>query len=109
MAQNARSYAMSISAAIPIRNIYYLFCYAWGHFREGRTIATEGTESPHVRDLLGTVLLRATKHLLRRGVDRGYVPHDEDCHSPRGRIDLEQTIKRNLLTRTQARCQFDEL
>lgn len=97
------------SSPIPIRNIYYLFCYAWSHFREGRTIATAGTESPHVSDLLGTVLLGATKHLLRRGLDRGYVPHSEDSCCLRGRIDFAETIKRNLLLRTQAHCQFHEL
>lgn len=94
---------------IPIRNIYYLFCYAWGHFREGQQIDVAGIESPELQDLLAHTLISGTNHLLRRGLDRGYIEVGEDTGHPRGRIDFGETVKRVLLQHARVHCLVDEL
>lgn len=95
--------------AIPIANIYYLYCYAWNRFEAGKQLAVGAENSPDLPSLLGRVLLAGTKAIVRRGLDRGYVPQGEEIATVRGRIDLRGSIR--LLARHSARlsCEFDEL
>jgi 5-methylcytosine-specific restriction enzyme subunit McrC len=100
---------MKASSPIPIKNLYYLLCYAWNHFHEGQVIFVSAIDSPNLSDLLASVLASGTRHLLRRGLDRGYVASREDTPSVRGRIVFKETVQRNLPMRAQAHCEFDEL
>ena len=62
-----------MKTSVPIENIYYLFCYAWERFSEGRSIAVGKTESPQIWDLFASILTNGVTRLLRRGLDRSYV------------------------------------
>ena len=95
---------------IPILNVYYLLCYAWGRVQERDTarLATLGDLST-VQDLLGKVLAGGVNHLFRRGIDRGYVERREDLASIRGKLAVSETAKRALRARARAACEFEEL
>ena len=98
-----------MARAIPVRNLYYLFLYAWNRFQEGRIVDVSGVAGPELPNLLAKVLLEGTRHLLRRGLDRGYVEHEEDTARLRGRILVGETVGRALLPRARAACRYDEL
>ena len=95
---------------IPILNVYYLLCYAWGRVQERDTtrLATLGGLST-VQDLLGKVLAGGVNHLFRRGIDRGYVERREDLAGIRGKLAVSETAKRALRARGRAACDFEEL
>ncbi len=93
---------------IPIQNIFYLFCYAWGHFPEGSEIDVGDDESPDLQNLLAKALIHSTNHLLRRGLERGYVSTGEDTKLPRGRIAFGETVKRTLRRSGEIHCLIDE-
>ena len=95
---------------IPILNVYYLLCYAWGRVQERNTsrLATLGSLST-VQDLLGKVLAGGVNHLFRRGIDRGYVERREDLAGIRGKLAVSETAKRALRARSRAACDFEEL
>lgn len=95
--------------AIPIENIYYLFCYAWNRFEEAGTISVGAAESPDLPNLLGRVLLSGTRAIMRRGLDRGYLPHDEELATVRGRIELGASIKLKARNVRRLHCEFDDL
>ena len=95
---------------IPILNIYYLLCYAWGRVQERDTMrltALGGLST--VQDLLGKVLAGGVNHLFRRGIDRGYVERREDIAGVRGKLAASETAKRALRARGRAACDFEEL
>ena len=95
---------------IPILNVYYLLCYAWGHAqeRDTRRLATlEGLKT--VPDLLGHLLASGVNHLVRRGIDRGYLERREDLAGIRGKLAVSETAKRALRARGRAACDFEEL
>ena len=95
---------------IPIANIYYLLCYAWGHVEEGDVVRLDELEElERVHDLLGKVLAEGTFRLIRRGIDRGYREVREDLAGIRGKIAIGETAKRALRARGQAACDFEEL
>ncbi len=100
-----------MARTIPVRNLYYLFLYAWNRFQEGRVVDVSGVAGPEpeLPNLLAKVLLEGTRHLLRRGLDRGYVEQEEDTPRLRGRILVGETVGRALLPRARAACRYDEL
>ena len=94
---------------IPIRNIYYLLCYAWDRLEEKDTVDVDPVVGDRVLDLLAKVLLNGTTHLLKRGLDRGYVNFQEDTRCLRGKVDLSASVKRDLLRWGHAHCAYDDL
>ena len=84
---------------IPIQNIYFLLCYAWDMLEEAQVLDVSSEAMGSATDLIIRVLESGAAHLLMRGLDRGYVAEDVDTETPRGKIQLGDTLKRNLLIR----------
>ena len=63
---------------IPIRNIYYLLLYAWNRLEEAEVVAVSTENETSLLNLFARVLISGMRHLLRRGLDRGYIPFQED-------------------------------
>jgi 5-methylcytosine-specific restriction enzyme subunit McrC len=94
---------------IPIRNLYYLFCYAWNRFEEAQAISTGAEESPDLPNLLARVLVEGTRSLLKRGLDRDYLPHEEELSTIRGHIELGPTLRLQARNLRRVHCTYDEL
>lgn len=94
---------------IPVRNIYYLLLYAWGHFKGGGVTDVGADESPDLPNLLGNVLNDGAHRLLKRGLDRGYIEVTEETRSPRGKLRLDVMTKQQTMIRGFAVCDLDEL
>jgi 5-methylcytosine-specific restriction enzyme subunit McrC len=94
---------------IPIQNIYFLLCYAWDKLEEREIVNVSGIEHTKLVSLFTRVLLNGLMHLLKKGLDRGYVAHCEDTRSLRGKLDLNITLKRNLLSQGRVHCDYDDL
>lgn len=94
---------------IPVRNIYYLFLYAWGHFKSGGLRDVGADQGPDLPNLLGKVLNKGTHRLLRRGLDRGYIEETEETRSPRGKLRLDVMTKQQTMLRGFAVCDLDDL
>lgn len=105
----ARSVGFAPAVTIPVRNLYYLFCYAWERFPAGGTTEVGIDDCPDLPNLFARVLLNGTNRLLRRGLDRGYIAYEDELRSPRGRILIEPTLKEQTLLRGTAYCHVDEL
>ena len=95
---------------IPIANIYYLLCYAWGHVEESDVVRLDELEElKGVHDLLGKVLAVGTFRLIRTGIDRGYWELRENLAGIRGKVAVGETVKQALHARGQVTCDFEEL
>lgn len=96
-------------SAIPIQNIYYLFCYAWNRLEEGNVVDVGAVDSPELVDLLAKVLIGGIEHLIRRGIDRQYVEQEEVLPVVRGRIGISESMMLALRRAPRVHCVFDEL
>lgn len=94
---------------IPIQNIYYLLCYAWDKLPEREVVDVDPTERATLADLFAQVLISGTKHLVKRGFDRGYVLHREWTGRLRGRLGFQEAVKRGMPRTGKFPCEFDEL
>jgi 5-methylcytosine-specific restriction enzyme subunit McrC len=94
---------------IPIQNIYFLLCYAWDKLDEREVVGVDPISSTTLADLFARVLINGTKHVLKRGFDRGYVSHHEQTSRLRGRINFHESIRTNAAVTCKLPCDFDEL
>lgn len=94
---------------IPIQNIYYLLCYAWDKLEEREIVDVKDIDSTEILDLFCKVLIGGSAHLLKKGLDRNYITYQEDTASIRGKINFNESIKRNLMRQARLNCEYDEL
>lgn len=93
---------------IPIENIYYLLCYAWNKLDEKDRVSVSIDDTTELLDLFAKVLINATRILLKRGIDKNYVPETAQFAGIKGKLELSQTLKSNSLFKQKTVCSFDE-
>jgi 5-methylcytosine-specific restriction enzyme subunit McrC len=93
---------------IPIINIYYLLCYAWDKLEEKDIVNVEEKDHTELLDLFSKVLINGMNYLIRGGLDRNYIDFKEDSKRIKGKINFNETLKRNLLVRCEVTCEFDD-
>jgi Mechanosensitive ion channel/McrBC 5-methylcytosine restriction system component len=81
------------SVKIPIKNLFYLLCYAWDVLEPSEITEVGTAETPDLENLMASVLTGRLEHLLRRGLERDYQEMREDSSCIRGRIDFQETTK----------------
>lgn len=94
---------------IPISNIYYMFCYAWDRFEQAKATDVGAESSPDLPNLLARVLLAGARHLIRRGLDRGYQSTMEELATVRGRIEINDSLTLQAQRIRRLACEFDDL
>lgn len=94
---------------VPVRNLYYLFAYAWDQFPVAAEADSGEDAGPDGTALLTRVLVVGMLRQLRRGLDRIYVSHEEELAGVRGRIDLTRTLTGSLLQRGRTVSRYEEL
>lgn len=94
--------------AIPIENIYYLLSYAWDKLDEKERVNVSIDDKTELLDLFAKILINVTKILHKKGIDKSYIDHTEELSGIKGKIQISQTLKRNLLFKQKTICTFDD-
>ncbi|WP_269243473.1 5-methylcytosine-specific restriction endonuclease system specificity protein McrC [Flavobacterium limnophilum] len=92
---------------IPIENIYYLLCYAWNKLEEKERVNVSVDDKTELLDLFANILINGTKILLKRGIDRSYIDFTDEIPGVKGKVQISQTLKSNLLFKQRTICTFD--
>ena len=74
--------------AIPIENIYFLLCYAWNKLDEKERVDVSIDDKTELLDLFAKVLITSSKLLLKRGIDKSYIDHEEEISGVKGKIEI---------------------
>ncbi|MDD4697652.1 MAG: 5-methylcytosine-specific restriction endonuclease system specificity protein McrC [Fermentimonas sp.] len=93
---------------IPIENIYFLLCYAWNKLEEKERVNISIDGKTELLDLFAKILINASRSLLKRGIDKNYIDYAEELTGVKGKIQISQTLKRNLLIKQRTICTFDD-
>lgn len=93
---------------IPIQNIYYMLSYAFQVLNEQgyKNIATE--QFNNVAELCAAILSKGVLVQLKRGLGREYIEQTESTSSPRGRIEISESVKTRSMIRKQLICSYDD-
>lgn len=94
---------------IPIQNIYYLLCYAWGHLQEKQYAQVRSENCDKIWDLLAKMMIRSSQQLVKRGLHRDYVLRRERRVRLKGKILVSHDVRRPVLSSLARTCEFDEL
>jgi 5-methylcytosine-specific restriction enzyme subunit McrC len=94
---------------IPIQNIYYLLCYAWGSLEQGKSwLKTDSDEHPTTLwELLGNVLTKGITQLVKQGLLHEYQHETQTIAGIKGKLNLNETFKVLGQQQTQTICSFD--
>lgn len=93
---------------VPIKNIYFLLCYAWGRLQEGGMVKSAAEEANTPVDLLALVLVSGIRRLLKLGLERQYGSVDQSISGIKGKVIISETIRSPELSLGRVRCRFDE-
>lgn len=93
---------------IPVRNIYYMLAYAFQVLHENgyRDMAAEDFEN--AAELLAAILCRGVAVQVKRGLMKQYIAREEPLTSPRGRLEISESIKTQVIRKRQLVCSYDE-
>jgi len=93
---------------IPVRNIYYMLAYAFQvlHEKGYRDMAEEDFENG--AELLAAILCRGVSVQIKRGLGREYIMREEPLASPRGKLEISESIKTQAARKKQLVCSYDE-
>lgn len=94
---------------IPIENLYYLLCYAWGVSDQLDRVKVDGEKCHSLENLLSMVLIHVCDRLLRRGLVREYRFEEQEVEGVRGKLNLAETLKSGKHLNGRTICQVDEL
>ena len=98
-----------MASQIPIQNLYYLLCYAWGLPEQREWVKVDADSCPSVLDLLSRLLTKGADVLHKRGIAKEYRTHEEEIAGIKGKLELAQTFKRNRHREGKTICTLDDL
>lgn len=91
---------------IPIRNLYYLLCYAWD-ILPIHSLFRGSVESAHTpAELLSRMFVRSLEILVRQGLKAAFISHSESTQRLRGKILFRESISDSPFP-GKLHCQFD--
>jgi len=93
---------------IPVKNIYYLLCYAWDTLEFGDLAQVDDDNFDSIESLLAKVLLESTDTLFKRGLTHDYIETEAEIAGIKGRIDFDMSRRRQLFRQGKAHCRFDD-
>jgi 5-methylcytosine-specific restriction enzyme subunit McrC len=93
---------------IPIKNIFYMLCYAWNVLSIKNDIMVGTDNFDDAYNLLARIFAHGNAKLIKSGFHRSYIEQNDDLGTVRGKINLKENFK-NMLTRNGlCNCNYDE-
>ena len=92
---------------IKIKNIYYMLSYAFRTLSEDRYKDIEAEEFEYTADLMAAILAKGMSGQIKRGLGRDYVLQTENLSSPKGKINMSDSIKELTMLNGRLICSYD--
>lgn len=99
---------MNGSPKIPIKNIYYMLCYAWNVLEQSDNIILGSEKFDNIYNLFARIYISGTSSLIKRGFNRYYIQENEAVLTLKGKINIAESIKEQTSHNGSMICQFDE-
>ncbi|MFV0187805.1 hypothetical protein OBK20_10600 [Empedobacter falsenii] len=94
---------------IPIQNIYYLLIYAWDKAELRNLINFKKEENTTLIDLFVILLLNEVDREVKRGLVRNYLTTEEERTFVKGKLNINESIKKRTFSKMSAICATDDL
>lgn len=93
---------------IPIQNIYYMLAYAFQTLtpQDSRFVSAE--TFANTADLFAAILIRGISVQIKRGLTQEYISRTEPLATPKGQLNLTESVKTKSILRQRLICTYDE-
>lgn len=93
---------------IPIKNLFYMLCYAWNvlSIKDSINVSSENIKDSY--NLLGRIFSYCVGKLIRQGFHRCYITTEDELATLKGKVLLSNTINKSSMVKKKLCCQFDE-
>lgn len=98
---------MSSSPQIPIKNIYYMLCYAWNVLEQSDSIFLGSEKFDNIYNLFARIYINGTSSLIKRGLNRYYIQENEAVSTIKGKINISDSIKEQTFRNGRMICEYD--
>jgi len=85
-----------------------MICYVWDRAREKDNVDVSGIKGDNLYELLSIVLCRSVSHIIKKGIFKEYIKVYEETASLKGKINFNDSLKRNSFRNGRGFCEFDE-
>lgn len=93
---------------VRIQNIYYMLSYAFQSLNEKESSKYGAEEFEYIDDLFTVILAKGISKQLKQGLGREYVIQTEELISPKGKINISETVKLRAIQKKSLSCDVDE-
>lgn len=93
---------------IPIKNLFYMLCYAWNVLSIKDEILVGSDDYDDAYNILGRVFSYGVGKLIRSGFHRSYIQREEELSTLRGKINVQESINKLSAQRKRLVCDYDE-
>lgn len=93
---------------IRVQNIYYMLAYAFQILHEQGYKDAAVEDFQNAAELLAAILCRGVTVQIKRGLGKQYITKEEPLSSPRGKIEVSESIKTQAIRKKQLVCAYDE-
>lgn len=100
---------MTNDKGILIKNIYYMLTYAFQVLRQSNYENIEAEDFENIHDMFAAILAKGVTKQLKQGLYREYIEKSDELMALRGKLSLQETIKKKILRKQMLVCEFDEL
>ncbi|MDR7870717.1 MAG: 5-methylcytosine-specific restriction endonuclease system specificity protein McrC [Tissierellaceae bacterium] len=99
---------MNGTPKIPIKNIYYMLCYAWNVLEQTDNVSLASEKFDNIYNLFSRIYISGTSNLIKRGLNRYYIQENEAISTLKGKINISDSIKAQTFYNGRMICQFDD-
>ena len=85
-----------------------MLCYSWDRLEEKDIVNVSQCGSKNIYDLLSRILVTLLNKLIKKGFYREYKLTYEETQTLKGKINFDDSLKRNSFRNGRAYCSFDE-
>jgi 5-methylcytosine-specific restriction enzyme subunit McrC len=91
-----------------ISNIYYMLAYAFRSLKLNEISDMGNEEFENLQELFAEIIIAGMRKQLKRGLPRHYVSKSEELSYPKGKIDIQSSVRSFTMVRHHLVCEFDE-
>jgi len=93
---------------IPIKNIYYMLCYAWDVLDIKNDILVDEDDFNDAYDLLSRIFAYGVGKLIRSGFHKSYIDKQEELSTLKGKVNISESIKTLSFLNKRYVCNYDD-
>lgn len=93
---------------IYIKNIYHMLSYAFRVLNESEYKKIEAESFENTAELLSEILILGVQKQIKQGLVKDYIDITEDISSPKGKINITESINDLTFIRGKLNCTYDE-